>query len=203
MKKFFAVLTGILLVTSVSIAQQPQPARKSAPQKMVTPAYQQPVSRSGYLTGAPTFKHEVDLNLSQGYFRTYYNGSKNISDFNVYLTYSYDFGRNIQIGADGGFQSVDSVTRFTLFGTGTYNLDADYANSIFFKGGLGLAPISKLNTTSGKLDDSNVFAFYAAAGKRFKLWDHVSYKPTIAVVKITDIDVQFQLQFLNISLNFN
>lgn len=200
MKIVVSVLVGTLLAAT-TYAQTPQP-RRAAPHKTVIPAYQQPTSYSPVWSIGTGFKHEVDLNLSQGYFRTYYNGAKNVSDLNIFASYSYDLGQKFQVGGDAGFQSADSTTKLTIVATGTYNLDADYGNSIFFKAGLGLYPVTKISAL-GKIDDKNEFGLYVAAGKRFKIWDHVNYKPFIAIAKISDLDAQFIIQFLNVSFNFN
>ena len=199
MKLVLSIVTAAVLVLSVEGNAQIRPVGR----KTVQPAYQQPAattSSTGWSYGN-TFKHEVDLNLSQGYFRTYNVGGRNISDLNVFGSYSYDIGRNFQVGGDAGFQSVDSITKLTAVATGTYNLNANYADSIFFKAGLGLFPVTKVNI--GKIEDKNDFGLYLEAGKRFKLWDHVNYKPAIVIAKISDFDVQFTVLFLNVSLNFN
>src|SRR6476646_9069930 len=45
-----------------------------------------------------TFKNEVDLNLSDGYIRNTYAGTKNVTDIRARLLYSYDLGNKIQVG---------------------------------------------------------------------------------------------------------
>lgn len=194
MKKLILVLIPVLLSVS-SHAQQ----RRAAPApKMVTPSYQQPTTYS-WSNG---FTHELDVNLSSGYFKSYKVGSKSISDFSVYGVYSYDFMPQIQLGGDVGFRSFDSETRFTLAATGTYNFNSDYSNAFFAKGGLGLYPVTKVSS-SGSIENKNELGFYIAGGKRFKIWDHVNYKPGIAILKVGDADPEFTIQFFNISLNTN
>ena len=199
MKLVLSMIAAAVLAASTTGYAQTRPLVK----KTVQPAYKQPTattSTTGWSYGNG-FKHEVDLNLSQGYFRTYNVAGKNISDLNVFASYSYDIGHNFQVGGDAGFQSIDSISKLTAVATGTYNLDANYADSIFFKAGLGLYPVTKI--TNFKIEDKNDFGLFVAAGKRFKLWDHVNYKPFVAVAKISDFDVQFIVQFLNVSVNFN
>ena len=199
-KTILSILVG-LIISIATQAQSTTPQKKmTAPRKMVVPSYLQPSSSTSPWSGN-SFKHEVDLNFSQGYFRTYTVAGKSISDLNIFASYSYDFGHSYQIGGDAGIQSVDSTTKLTAVGTGTYNLDSDYANSIFFKAGLGLLPITKVSPTG--IDNKSDIGFYVAAGKRFKLWDHVNYKPAVVISKISDQDVQFTVQFLNVSLNFS
>lgn len=193
MKKMILVLIPMLLAFTAQ-AQQ----RKAAPApKMVTPSYEQPTTTYSWSNG---FTHELDVNLSSGYLRSYKSGSKSITDFNVFASYSYDFRSSIQLGADIGFSSFDSESRFTLAGTGTYNFDSDYSNAFFAKGGVGLYPVTKTSST-GKLENKNEIGIYIAGGKRFKIWDHVNYKPGISVQKVSDNDAEFTIQFFNISLN--
>lgn len=163
--------------------------------KLVAPGYQ-PVNKGW----GSSFLHEVDLNLSQGYLKTYKLGSKSITDFAMFVAYSYDFRSQFQLGGDVGFRSFDSETRFTLAATGTYNFNQVYANSFFAKGGLGIYPVQRISNT-GNLENKNEIGLYIAAGKRFKIWEHVNYKPFISIAKISDIDPELTIQFLNISLN--
>ncbi len=193
MKKLTLVFVSILFSLS-SQAQQ----RKAAPAaKMVTPSYQQPAQSYTWSNG---FTHEVDVNLSSGYFRSFKSGSKSITDFSIFTSYSYDFMSQLQLGADVGLSSFDSTSRFTLAGTGTYNFNPDYADSIFVKGGLGFYPITKISDT-GTVENKNEIGLYVSGGKRFKIWDHVNYKPSISILKISSADPEFNIQFLNISLN--
>ena len=194
MKKIVLVLIPLLIAVS-SPAQQ----RKVTPApKMVTPSYQQPTTYS-WSNG---FTHEFDLNLSSGYFKSYKLGSKSITDFSIYAVYSYDFMSQIQLGADIGFGSFDSQSRFTLAATGTYNFNTDYSNAFFAKGGLGLYPVTKISN-AGTIENKNELGVYIAGGKRFKIWDHVNYKPGISIQKVGDVDPEITIQFLNISLNTN
>lgn len=198
-KIIFATLATVLLTVSAQ-AQTKKAVPAAAPaRKMVTPSYQAPVSVSTPAWGH-AFQNELDLNLSEGYLRTYKIGSKSYTDLNLFAAYSYDLGQNLQVGADVGLQSFDSTTRITLVGTGTYNLDPNYSNSVFFKGGLGLYPVQKDLASS---DIKSEFGLYVAAGKRFKLFDHVNYKPMIAIAKISDLDAQITVLFLNVSINWN
>lgn len=193
MKKMFLVLVPILMAVTAQ-AQQ----RKAAPApKMVTPAYEQPTTTYSWSNG---FTHEFDINLSSGYLKSYKAGNKSITDVQVSASYSYDFTSAVQLGADVGFRSFDSESRFTLVGTGTYNFASDYSDAFFAKGGLGLYPVTKTSNT-GTPENTNEVGFYIAGGKRFKIWDHVNYKPFIAVQKVSDNDAEFTIQFLNISLN--
>jgi len=196
---FVAVVSAIALsVTAQAQTKKTVPAAPPA-RKMVTPAYQAPATvQTTSWVGHSSFQNEVDVNLSGGYLYSYKRNSKSYTDLNVYGTYSYDLGQNnVQVGADVGLQTFDSSTYLTLVATGTYNIDPNYADSIFFKGGLGLFPVLKDG------DVKNEFGLYVGAGKRFKIWDHVNYKPMLMIAKISDLDAEFRLLFLNISVNWN
>ncbi len=184
MKALLTLLISTVVATAVNAQAR----------KLVAPGYQ-PVA-TGW---GSSFLHEFDLNLSEGYLKSYKSGSNSITDFNLFAAYSYDFRSQFQLGGDVGFQSYDSETRFTLAATGTYNFNQVYADSFFAKGGLGIYPVRKI--TNGKLENKNELGLYIAAGKRFKIWEHVNYKPFISIAKISDIDPEFTIQFLNISLN--
>lgn len=192
-----AMMTALVATTAQAQTKKtvpPPPAKK-----MVVPTYQQPATiTSSAPWGAPGFQHEVEINLSEGSLRTYKLAGKSYTDLTLMGAYNHDLGQNVQVGADVGLRSFDSKTYITLVATGTYNLDANYSDSVFFKGGLGLFPVSKDNG-----DIKNEFGLYVAAGKRFKLWDHVNYKPFISIAKISDQDAEIAVQFLNISLNWN
>ncbi len=194
MKTILVALVSTFFAVAVGAQQRPS-------KKMVAPGYQ-PTTYSSSYSSSSDFLHEVDLNLSQGYFRSAKVGSSTVSDLSILGSYSYDFGQQIQVGADVGLRSLDSLTRFTLAATGTYNLNPDYANSLFFKGGVGFYPVFKVSA-SGNLDNKNELGIFVSAGKRFKIWEHVNYKPSIMILKVSDIDPELTLLFLNISLNTN
>lgn len=198
------ILISVLMTAFVATTAQAQTKKTVPPpppqaKKMVAPTYQQPatITSSAPSWGAPGFQHEVDINFSKGYLQTYKVADKSYTDLYVFGSYSHDLGQNVQAGADVGLQTLDSKTYITLAATGTYNLDANYSDSVLFKGGLGLFPIIKDG------DVKNEFGLYVGAGKRFKLWDHVNYKPMLVVSKISDQDATILVQFLNISLNWN
>ncbi|MFZ3230840.1 MAG: hypothetical protein WA160_11595 [Pseudobdellovibrio sp.] len=199
MRNIMLALIGVIFLATTGYAQT-QRAAPPTIHKMVVPTYQQPATAPSAIWNSHNFKNELDLNLSEGYIRTYKAGGKSITDINMFAAYSYDIGNNIQVGGDAGFQSVDSTTRLTVAGTGTYNMDTNYSDSVFFKGSLGLYPIDKGTTT---VDIKNEFGLYASAGKRFKLWDHINYKPMISIGKIGSQDATISIQFLNVSVNWN
>ncbi|OFZ30494.1 MAG: hypothetical protein A2622_08815 [Bdellovibrionales bacterium RIFCSPHIGHO2_01_FULL_40_29] len=184
MKSLIMILISAVLTAQAHAQQKRPPARK-----MVVPTYQAPMTSSW-----ASFTHELDVNLSSGEFRSYKVGTRSVSNFGIFATYSYDLMPAIQVGADVGFQSLDSESAFTLAATGTYNFDSDYSDAFFVKAGLGLYPFTTTTTKSE-------FGFYAGAGKRFKIWEHVNYKPGLFIRKISDGEAEFIIQFFNISLN--
>lgn len=194
-KMIFAAFATVLLSFGANAqTRKPVPARK-----MVTPSYQTPATYSSSTWGH-SFLNELDLNMSAGYLKSYKVGTKSYTDLTLFASYSYDIGHQIQVGGDAGLQSFDSTTRLTAVGTGTYNMDANYADSIYFKAGLGLYPVDKGTLTSSEIKTE--FGLYVAAGKRFKIWDHVNYKPQVMIAKISDLDAQITVQFLNVSVNW-
>ncbi|MBC7467610.1 MAG: outer membrane beta-barrel protein [Bdellovibrio sp.] len=205
MKNIIFVIASALILSLTANAQTKKavPAAQPPARKMVTPGYSPATVSSPSIASSwgHGFQNEFDLNLSEGYFKTYKVGSKSYTDFNVFGAYSYDLGQNIQVGGDVGLRSYDSSTRITLVATGTYNIEPNYADSVFFKAGLGLYPIDK--GSNGNTDIKSEFGLYVAAGKRFKLWDHVNYKPMVKIAKISDLDAEITIQFLNVSVNWN
>lgn len=210
MKNIMFAVVSALIVTVTAQAQTKKtiPATQPPARKMVTPGYSPATVSSPSIASSwgHGFQNELDLNLSEGYLRTYKEGSKSYTDIAIFAAYSYDLkqetNQNIQVGGDVGLRSFDSSTRLTVVGTGTYNIEPNYADSVFFKGGLGLYPVNK-STTTGSTDIKSEFGLYVAAGKRFKLWDHINYKPMIKIAKISDLDAEITIQFLNVSVNWN
>lgn len=163
--------------------------------KLLTLVFALGFSASTY--AAPGFLHEIDVNLSQGFFRSQ-NGNTHIE---ILGDYSYDLGNGFQVGGIAGIQSKsgsgNSNTGLTAVATGTYNFDYNYSDAFFAKAGLGLYP-----HTDNKGDYKNDIGFFIAGGKRFAIWNHVNYKPLVMLKSISNDDAEFIIQFLNISLNF-
>lgn len=108
---------------------------------------------------------------------------------------------NIQAGAQAQIQSYsggNSETLLTLVALGVYNFDTTFKDAFFAQGGLGIYPVIK---DDGSGHESK-FGFMIGGGKRFPLWGNVNYIPSASLVKRGDLDIGFDIQFLNFSVMF-
>jgi hypothetical protein len=157
-----------------------------------------------YSTLGSTYIHEVDLNLSMGQLYNYKHGDNSYSDLTAIGSYNRVIQDQIQVGALAGFsntyrdRSNDNTMLFTLMGTGTYNFDSNLDESIFATGGIGLAPAYEEDDR----EFVSAMSFFVGAGKRFKLYEHVHYKPQLRIEKLGSMDTAIRLLFLNVSLMF-
>lgn len=106
-----------------------------------------------------------------------------------------------QAGAQAGIEITgggDSETLLTLVGLGVYNFDTNFKQAFFVIGGLGLYPVPK----EGAPGHESKFGFTIGGGKRFPLWGNVNYIPTVSMVKKGDLDIGFDIEFLNFSIMF-
>jgi hypothetical protein len=116
-------------------------------------------------------------------------------------TYLRTMNANVQAGALAEIQSIsggNSETLLTLVALGVYNFDTSFKQSFFVQGGLGIYPVRKDNS----LDHESKFGFLVGGGKRFPIWGNVNYIPTASLVKKGDLDIGFDIEFLNFSLMF-
>ncbi|MDG0815404.1 hypothetical protein [Bdellovibrio svalbardensis] len=133
--------------------------------------------------------------------------SKNASAgtaFDVGASYLYSLNAGVQVGGEGRLQILskeysptgNSKTLIDLLGVAAYNFQSDLKNAFFLKAGLGI--YSVLNDTES--DYENKLGLFFGGGKRFALWNNVSYTPEARFVKKGDIDLGFQIAFLNFSV---
>lgn len=116
-------------------------------------------------------------------------------------TYLRTINANVQGGAIAEIQSVsggNSETLLTLVGLGVYNFDTNFKQSFFVQGGLGVYPVLKDNSA----DHESKIGFLVGGGKRFPIWGNVNYIPTASLVKKGDLDIGFDIEFLNFSIMF-
>ncbi len=104
---------------------------------------------------------------------------------------------NIQAGAQAQIQSF-SETLLTLVALGVYNFDTTFKDAFFAQGGLGIYPVIKDNGTGHE----SKFGLMIGGGKRFPLWGNVNYIPSASLVKRGDLDIGFDIEFLNFSVMF-
>lgn len=126
-------------------------------------------------------------------------------DSRTYITLGGNYLRtvnaNIQAGAQAQIQSIsggNSETLLTLVALGVYNFDTTFKDAFFAQGGLGIYPVIK---DDGSGHESK-FGFLIGAGKRFPLWGNVNYIPSVSLVKRGDLDIAFDIEFLNFSVMF-
>lgn len=108
---------------------------------------------------------------------------------------------NVQAGAQAQIASYsggNSETLLTLVALGVYNFDTTFKDAFFVQGGLGIYPVMK---DDGSGHESK-FGFLVGGGKRFPLWGNVNYIPTASLVKRGDLDIGFDIEFLNFSVMF-
>jgi hypothetical protein len=117
-------------------------------------------------------------------------------------TYLRTINANVQAGAMAQIQSTNasgtSETLMTLVGMGVYNFDTNFKQSFFAQGGLGLYPVLKELSA----EHESKFGFFVGGGKRFPIWGNVNYIPTASLVKKGDLDIGFDVEFLNFSIMF-
>lgn len=190
------IIIGLFVASPAALAQKKRP-RASTPVPVSDPS-------STYISSysSNNFKHEVSLNLSEGYIRSYKLGDSSYTDFNVNGTYLYTLRDHMQVGGEGGFKSYPNGTSSSnlmiLMGMFTYNLDSDFKNSYFGEAAAGLAPAYKKADGKFKSD----FSFFFDVGKRFALWDHVTYRPLFRIAKYGEQDMEFLIMALNVSVMF-
>jgi hypothetical protein len=112
--------------------------------------------------------------------------------------YLRSINANIQAGARMVINNNGDETLFTLLALGVYNFDTDFKNAFFGQGGIGIYPVLKSNLSGYE----NKIGFFIGGGKRFPIWDRVNYIPSISLVKKGDLDIGFDIEFLNFSLMF-
>lgn len=155
---------------------------------------------------AGNYTHEITTNLSRGVFVS----GKECKDcstgsiIDVGASYLHNWQNNMQYGVEARLQNLSkeasatgkSATRLDILGIGTFNLESDYANSIYAKAGIGLYSVIKDDGS----DYENKFGFFVGAGKRFAWLNNVSYTPELRLVKRGDIDIAIQVDLLNFSI---
>ncbi|MBC7371855.1 MAG: hypothetical protein H7326_09830 [Bdellovibrionaceae bacterium] len=167
---------------------------------------------SGY-TSPPSYGSSVSFGHQNEIITNFTNGSlfsgkrtKNgsaVTDADLGVKYLRTVNSNIQAGGQVRLQTVGNTpshTDFTVLGIGVYNFDLDFKQAFFAEGGVGIYPV--FNDDPAVRNWENKFGLYIAGGKRFPIWERVSFIPTIALVKKGDVDFAIDIQFLNFSIMF-
>ncbi|WP_413288946.1 hypothetical protein [Bdellovibrio sp. HCB337] len=169
-------------------------------------------SSGGYYTGSSSYGSSVAYGTPNEIITNFTSGSLlsgkqcKDCDSSTNITIQGMYLRTItaewQGGAQAGIQSISGgggQTLLTLVGLGVYNFDTNFKESFFAMGGLGIYPVIK---DDGSGDYESKFGFTIGGGKRFPLWGSVNYIPTVAIVKKGDLDIGFDIEFLNFSIMF-
>lgn len=124
--------------------------------------------------------------------------------------YKYMFMKSMQAGADLDVQMIsgDGVneTYLGLWGTFAYNLNQSWNNSdsYFIEAGVGMvdtALAANYVATPGAKSEKK-FSYKGFFGKYIPLWERVKYTPKAGVRKIGDLDMQFVIIPLNLTVVF-
>lgn len=127
-----------------------------------------------------------------------YDACKSRTSILLQGAYLHSMNSNIQAGAQVIVSKPVDDTLFTLVALGVYNFENDFKNAFFVQGGIGIYPVLKPfpNGYESKL------GIMIGAGKRFPIWDRINYIPSISLLKKGDLDVGFDVEFLNFSIMF-
>ena len=194
MKKAFLILSmvfGMLVMASVAMAVE---------KKAVGHA---PVVVKEYTHSSSTnFEHEISTAFTGGAYTSAKVGTTTVSTLAAQASWVKFIRPKIQAGGEAAFTSMSggalSTSFFDVMGVVNYNLEDNTRESIYVKGGLGLFAVP--NTTGTGYDSK--FGFMAGAGKRFPLWERIQYSPEIRLVKKGDLDVAFNIYFINLSIMY-
>lgn len=199
MKSMFLKISALTaaLTLSVFAHAQPRPSNSPTPKRAPAAATSNPISY--YNAG---YNHELQIGIGQGGLTTSKSGKDTLTVIQLHMSYARPMiNDRMQLGGEGGFYSTSGGARtqsyFEAFGFGNYNLTADHRNSIYGKLGLGLFAV-----INDKGDYESKFGFMIGGGKRFALWDHVSYNPEMRLFKKGDQDPTFEIQIVNVSIMF-
>lgn len=153
-----------------------------------------------------SYKHEITTNLTRGTFESgkACKDCSSGSTMDLGASYLRNWEKNIQFGGMARLRMLSedtsgtgsSETLLDLAAIGVYNLDSDFRNSIFAKGGLGLFASPKDNGNGFE----NKLGLFIGAGKRFSIFENVTYTPELRLVKIGDIDLGIQIDLVNFSI---
>jgi hypothetical protein len=149
-----------------------------------------------YSFRSTSMQHEVFASMTYGEI----NMANSNTNINAQGSYSYLLMKGIQVGADLGFTSVkvgsSSNSYMTLYATGTWNypMDGDIREAMFVKGGIGMADSGKSSFGESKSE----FGFKVFGGKRFPLWERMSFAPMAGYEKVGSADGAIVIIPLNI-----
>ncbi len=184
MKFSFAALFTILMVSSFALAR---PAQRTNPNLMTSWGSEE--------------EYEIQSSLSGGGYESKKQGTTTVSTLQAKISMAKSLKNNIQVGGEVEFSNTSggsfSGSYFEVAGFGVYNFSTILKDTFYVKGGAGL-----YNTINTRQENENKFGFFAGGGKRFPLWNQITYSPEARIWKIGDQDITFSFYFLNLSLFF-
>lgn len=164
-----------------------------------------------YYTGSSAYGSSVSYGTQNEIITNFTSGSlitgktcktcPNVTNISLGAAYLRTLNSQVQAGALARIRSISgggSETLLTLQALGVYNFDPSFKQSFFVQGAFGIVPVEK---ETGPGHESK-FGFMVGGGKRFPLWGDVNYIPTASIVKNGDLDIGFDIEFLNFSLMF-
>lgn len=191
--KMIVLAALALLFTTTSQAQYKAPPTKKYPPRAPSAigAYTNELMTN--LTGAQLFLGKECKDCASG------------SRFILDISYLHTWKDNMQYGGEAGMRILskeysgtgDSETLFDLVGVGVYNLESDFANSLYAKAGVGFYATPKENRTDGY---ETKLGMFIGAGKRFEFLRNVTYTPEFRFIKRGDIDFGMEFNVINFSI---
>lgn len=157
--------------------------------------------RGGGASSWATGIHEVQAGLTKGSLTSAKAGSDTVTVIEASGTYHRLIKPQIQAGGGIAFYSTSggakSQSYFDVYGAGTYNVEPDLTKSIYLRGAIGMFAI-----VNNKGEYESKLGFGVGAGKRFPIFDKITYNPEARLMKKGEQDPGFEIMFLNISLLF-
>ncbi len=189
------LLISVFIISAISLSAMAQHGKsKKKTELSATTTVTTKTSDVFSNSKSTSFQHEGSVSLSKGIITTSSGGTQ----FDIGADYHWLLKEKIQVGGQATIQTVSasgtSYTTTTIFALGTYNLDEDFSNAIFIRGGLGLVSGGVSGNSQTKI------GFKAGAGKRFPLWDHFYYAPNASIQKLGDLDAQLEIMPVNFSV---
>ncbi len=152
------------------------------------------------------YQHEVMINgatqsfpLSSGTSGGNLAFGSGLTVINFSAGYNYDLPSfpMLQIGAFPSISYISSVGSATMFSflvgpTFNVSLNGNIEDAFFGTAAMGISSIP----------GSTGFSFRFDAGKRFRIFDHLSYQPSFGVVKISGMSAMFVFNLLGGSVHF-
>ncbi len=195
MKKFIQnILAATIIVFTASTVFAQHGTRSGAYSN--TSAYGSSVNFSN--------ENEIITNFTYGKLLTGKDCGNCDSQTNIDIsgTYLRTLDSNIQAGGMARINSTSgggsNETLLTLVALGVYNFDTNFKQAFFVQGGFGIYPVWK----NYKTGHESKFGFTIGGGKRFPIWGNVNYIPTASLTKQGDLDIGFDIEFLNFSIMF-